>query len=223
MGAVRRSEDSMRRNWCRVCSWHRCSAHGCERRTPSDGGPPTRETIEITFAGDTVNPNGKQIDVEANEPMILVITADAPGEIHIHSTPSRRSRTPPARDSQGHHRRPGVVEVESHTAREGHRPARGSLDVHAADATGHGIGGPRTSRSRPPVRHRRRLAALAVSFTVLAVAWRKPRYDAATGGGPASAGSAAWSTRPRSRRRCGSSAWCCSSTRRCRGLRRGPA
>lgn len=79
---------------------------------PSDEG----QVVMITIKGDTVSPNGTKVDVEANEPVILDVTADAPGEIHIHSTPEQevvydagQSRHTVTFD------RPGVVEVESHT------------------------------------------------------------------------------------------------------------
>lgn len=89
--------------------------------TPSTGqltDEPTDEgqVIEITIEGDAVSPNGKRIDVEANEPVILDITADAPGEIHIHSTPEQELEYAAG---QSRHKvtfdRPGSVEVESHT------------------------------------------------------------------------------------------------------------
>ena len=83
---------------------------------PTDEPADEGQVIEVTIEGDTVSPNGKRIDVEANEPVILDITADAPGEIHIHSTPEQEiayaagvSRHTLTFD------RPGVVEVESHT------------------------------------------------------------------------------------------------------------
>jgi len=84
--------------------------------TDSTSAAVTDQVIEITIEGDSVDPNGTKIDVRANEPVILDITADAPGEIHIHSTPEQEIEYD-AGESQ--HTvtfdRPGVVEVESHT------------------------------------------------------------------------------------------------------------
>jgi len=79
---------------------------------PADEG----QVIEITIEGDSVSPNGTKVDVDANEPVILDITADAPGEIHIHSTPEQEIEYD-AGESQHSvtFDRPGVVEVESHT------------------------------------------------------------------------------------------------------------
>mgnify|MGYP001000790489 FL=1 len=49
----------------------------------------------------------------------------------------------------------------------------------------HGIGGAKDLPISPELAIAGATAALVVSFTVLAVAWRNPRYDAATSGRPA--------------------------------------
>ena len=51
----------------------------------------------------------------------------------------------------------------------------------------HGLGGAKDLPIPPELAIAGAVAALVVSFTVLAVAWRKPRYDAATSGRPAPA------------------------------------
>ena len=51
----------------------------------------------------------------------------------------------------------------------------------------HGIGGPKDLPISLGLTLAGASAALVVSFTVLAVAWRNPRYDAATSGRPAPA------------------------------------
>lgn len=51
----------------------------------------------------------------------------------------------------------------------------------------HGVGGQRDLPISLPLAISGAMAALVVSFTVLAVAWRTPRYDAATSGRPAPA------------------------------------
>ncbi|MEV7428252.1 hypothetical protein AB0N29_01425 [Nocardioides sp. NPDC092400] len=51
----------------------------------------------------------------------------------------------------------------------------------------HGIGGAKDLPISPELAIAGAVAALTVSFTVLALAWRKPRYDAATSGRPAPA------------------------------------
>jgi len=72
-------------------------------------------TIDITIEGGKVDPSGDRVEVDAGQPVDLVVTADEPGELHIHSDPEQQlefgegtTTLPIAID------RPGVVAVESH-------------------------------------------------------------------------------------------------------------
>jgi hypothetical protein len=83
---------------------------------PSGSAPAgSAQRIEVTFTGGSVSPNGDRVDVAAGEPVELVVTADAPGEIHVHSSPEREleydagTTTLRLKIDQ-----PGVVDVESH-------------------------------------------------------------------------------------------------------------
>jgi hypothetical protein len=73
--------------------------------------------VEVTFEGDTVNPNGDRVEVKTGQPVELEITADAPGEIHVHSDPEQTlsyevgTSTLEIKGIE----QPGVVDVESHT------------------------------------------------------------------------------------------------------------
>jgi hypothetical protein len=76
---------------------------------------PSRPTIEITFEGDTVDPNGERVAVPMGEEIDLVITADQPGELHVHSTPEQEVSF--GAGTSTHTLvidQPGIVEVESH-------------------------------------------------------------------------------------------------------------
>jgi hypothetical protein len=78
---------------------------------PTDDG----QVIEITIKGDTVSPNGKKVDVQAGEPVILDLTSDAPGELHLHSTPEQEIEFDAGESTHTvTFDRPGVVVVESH-------------------------------------------------------------------------------------------------------------
>jgi len=59
--------------------------------------------------------------------------------------------------------------------------------VTDAPPLAHGLGGPADLPIPPELAIAGAVAALVVSFTVLALAWRSPRYDAATSGRPAPA------------------------------------
>jgi|tagenome__1003787_1003787.scaffolds.fasta_scaffold20431500_2 hypothetical protein len=78
---------------------------------------PTK-VIDITFDGSSVTPNGTDIEVEVGQRIELDVTADAPGEIHVHSSPEEQefeydkgSQTFTVKPIPA----PGQVVVESHT------------------------------------------------------------------------------------------------------------
>lgn len=100
------------------------ASNSSEPSGSSDSGTGSTETetkavegaqVEITFKGDTVTPNGERMDVELGETLTLTVTADAPGEMHVHSTPEQSIDYPKGSST---HRltfdQPGLVEVESH-------------------------------------------------------------------------------------------------------------
>jgi hypothetical protein len=77
---------------------------------------PSSTTIDITFKGDTVDPNGVQKKVKAGKPITLHIVADQPGELHVHSSPEQQIEYDAGTSSKLLTiDRPGIVEVESHT------------------------------------------------------------------------------------------------------------
>jgi hypothetical protein len=73
-------------------------------------------TIDVTFKGDTVKPQGASVKVKAGEPLKLHITADKGGEIHVHSSPEQEIEYEAGTtDKTLTLDQPGVVDVESHT------------------------------------------------------------------------------------------------------------
>jgi hypothetical protein len=74
------------------------------------------QTIDVTFKGDSVDPQGAKVEVKAGEPVKLHITADKPGEIHVHSSPEQEIEySSGTTDKTLKLDQPGVVEVESHS------------------------------------------------------------------------------------------------------------
>lgn len=72
-------------------------------------------TIEITFTGDSVTPSGERVDVGVDQPIDLMVEADQPGEIHVHSTPEKTFPYEAGTTTlKLEISRPGVVDVESH-------------------------------------------------------------------------------------------------------------
>lgn len=76
---------------------------------------PTK-TIEVTIEGEDVTPNGDRVDVEVGQPIELVVTADAEGEIHVHSSPEKELEYGAGTTTLAPFTidRAGIVEVESH-------------------------------------------------------------------------------------------------------------
>ena len=87
---------------------------GCGKDEPATPGS-SSDTIEITFSGDSVTPNGERVQVERGEEITLVIKAEEPGELHVHTSPEQEivygtgttERTLTIDE-------PGVVDVEAH-------------------------------------------------------------------------------------------------------------
>ncbi|MGY2702167.1 hypothetical protein [Nocardioides sp. HB32] len=84
----------------------------------SDGSSPSDpKIIQVTFDGDSVTPNGERVDVSVGQPVTLQVTADAPGEIHVHSTPEQELEYGKGETTLKLTpiEAPGTVDVESHS------------------------------------------------------------------------------------------------------------
>jgi len=95
------------------------SASPSEKPSENAGEKPAKKpsgtTINVTFTGDTVKPNGVEKKVKAGKPITLHIVADKPGELHIHSSPEQEIEyAAGTSDKKLKIDRPGIVEVESH-------------------------------------------------------------------------------------------------------------
>lgn len=78
----------------------------------SSGGP---VVVEITFADGEVTPTGERVEAEVGAPIDLVVTADEPGTLHIHSDPEQELAYGTGEETfKIQVDRPGVVDVESH-------------------------------------------------------------------------------------------------------------
>ena len=81
------------------------------------GGELQTKQIAINIQGESVTPNGQEYDVAVGQPVEFDVTADEPGEIHVHSSPEQEfeydagSSTIQLEPIEA----PGVVTVESHT------------------------------------------------------------------------------------------------------------
>lgn len=94
------------------------SACGSGSSSATDSGNLPTKVIDVTFSGSDISPNGTKIDVAVGQRIELDVTADAPGEIHVHSSPEEQefeydkgSSTLQVKPIPA----PGQVTVESHT------------------------------------------------------------------------------------------------------------
>jgi hypothetical protein len=89
----------------------------CGDDDSGSNAPTTPVTIDVTIAGETVDPNGERVDVAVGQPVELVVDADAPGEIHVHSDPEQELEYDAGTTTLELEPidKPGVVDVESHT------------------------------------------------------------------------------------------------------------
>src|SRR3954468_18417628 len=96
-----------------------CGGDDSGSGSPGSGGSSDTQqakVIEIEVTGSSVTPNGDRVEVGVGQPIELRVTADAPGEIHVHSDPEQEleydagtSTVEIAPIAQ-----PGVVDVEAH-------------------------------------------------------------------------------------------------------------
>lgn len=84
--------------------------------TPDEATPDDDSAaITVTREGDSFTPNGERVELAVDQTLVLTITSDEAGEIHVHSTPGQDIAY--AAGTSEHEitiDRPGVVEVESH-------------------------------------------------------------------------------------------------------------
>jgi hypothetical protein len=81
-----------------------------------DGGSTEVKTITVTLKGDSATPAGDRVDVDVDQPVDVVIKADRPGQIHVHSSPEQyfEFKTGTNEPVKLQFDRPGKVEIEFH-------------------------------------------------------------------------------------------------------------
>jgi hypothetical protein len=91
---------------------------GCGSSNSSSSTLPTK-VIDVTLTGGVPVPNGSKIDVAVGQKVQISVTSDAPGEIHVHSSPEEQEFHYEAGADQVFDLdpipAPGQVTVESHT------------------------------------------------------------------------------------------------------------
>jgi hypothetical protein len=96
--------------------WALTACGGSDSQGTDRSTLPTK-VIDIAINGSDTDPNGEHLDVSVGQRIELDVTADKPGEIHVHSNPEQEleyhagSNTFELEPIQA----PGQVDVESHT------------------------------------------------------------------------------------------------------------
>ena len=72
-------------------------------------------SVTVTREDGQLTPNGERVELGVDQTLVLTVTADEAGELHVHSTPEQEIAY---KEGTTEHEitidRPGVVEVESH-------------------------------------------------------------------------------------------------------------
>jgi hypothetical protein len=93
-----------------------CSDNGSSSGKDS-GSSDKPVVVAITIKDGTISPNGDRVDVGVGQHVDLQVTADEPGEIHVHSDPEHEFQYDAGTTKLPEFEidRPGIVVVESHT------------------------------------------------------------------------------------------------------------
>ena len=100
-----------------LCAAPLAACGGSDSGAAPDGSSSGPKVIEVTVEGDSVTPNGERVEVATGQDVELKVTADAPGEIHVHSDPEQELEYDAGESTvtiDGIDT-PGTVDVESHT------------------------------------------------------------------------------------------------------------
>ncbi len=83
--------------------------------TPDSPAPAVGPTLDITIEGDSVDPVGKKIDARTGDTLLVTVTSDRAGELHVHSSPEQELEFGPGTtELKVKLGQPGQVDVEEH-------------------------------------------------------------------------------------------------------------
>ncbi|MFE6648617.1 hypothetical protein ACFVJS_18755 [Nocardioides sp. NPDC057772] len=99
---------------CGIASFTTACGNDVATEPSTDSDP---VVVAINFSDGSVDPHGTQVDVPLGHSVELDVTADAAGEIHVHSDPAQSAAygVGTTRISLGTFDIPGQFVVESHT------------------------------------------------------------------------------------------------------------
>jgi uncharacterized lipoprotein len=85
---------------------------------PTSSAAPNQGTVlNVKVQGDKVTPNGERIKAKLGEPVVINVTANRAGELHVHSTPEQELKYHTGKTAlRVTIDKPGIVDIEDHIA-----------------------------------------------------------------------------------------------------------
>lgn len=82
---------------------------------PSKKPEPAGPSVDITIEGGNVTPLAEAVEMKAGETLVLTVTSDREGELHVHSSPEQTYAIAPGTEKiRVTLERPGTVDIEEH-------------------------------------------------------------------------------------------------------------
>lgn len=79
------------------------------------GTPSDAVVIPMRITADSVDPAGTKVQASLDQPVVLKISAERAGELHVHSSPEQHVEFPAGESEVTlSFTRPGIVEIEDH-------------------------------------------------------------------------------------------------------------
>ena len=73
--------------------------------------------LAVKVQGDKVTPNGERVKAKIGQPVVIKVTANRAGELHVHSTPEQELEYAKGRTTlRVTIDKPGIVDIEDHIA-----------------------------------------------------------------------------------------------------------
>jgi len=89
------------------------TASPTESKEPAASGP----VVQVTIAGDSVQPVAEQVKMSVGDTLTLAVESDRDAELHVHSTPEQTVQvTPGVNEYTITFDKPGTVDIEEHAS-----------------------------------------------------------------------------------------------------------
>jgi hypothetical protein len=72
-------------------------------------------TLDVEISGDDVQPSGEQVDATSGDVLLVTVTSDRPGELHVHTSPEQELEFDQGTtELKVELEQPGQVDIEEH-------------------------------------------------------------------------------------------------------------